>query len=145
MKIFVIVGRLSIPPHVVYEILCPDYEPVKCWFVDSDDHYLQSKFSYAHTTGKKIEAILVGPIPHSTFAAGSAPSMISKVRIAKSLVPVYDCRTKSGVLKLTKSSITFAVAKHMAILAGKQKQEEEQKILSFKKFLTTVFPNQKIM
>ncbi|MFA7717113.1 MAG: hypothetical protein WC875_00135 [Candidatus Absconditabacterales bacterium] len=126
-KVFIFVGRLAVPKKIVYEIVNAEYEHAKCWFVYKEQH-IKSRFSFAKATGKKVEAILIGPIPHKTFCAGAAASMISEVRIETAVVPVYPCRTKSGVLKLTKTSIQQSIVNHKSAIEEKRKQEKEKKL-----------------
>jgi len=139
-KVFIIVGWLSVPKEIVYEIFNERYGYCKCWFV-SKEHYLQSRFSYANTTGKKIAAIFVGPVPHKSFAAGKHSSMVTELCIANSLTPVYVCRNKSGILKFTKSSLRQAIITHEKHLQ-QQQNNEDRAFIEFKQFITELFPNQ---
>jgi hypothetical protein len=112
-KVFIFVGPLNIPKKIVYEIVNAEYPDARCWFTNKEQ-YIKAKFHFAQATGKKVEAILIGPIPHKTFCAGDSSSMISAIRIEKAVVPVYVCRTQtqSGSLKFTKTSITQAIRQH---------------------------------
>ena len=145
-KIFIIVGWLNIPKEVVYEIFNKKYTYCKCLFVEKD-HYLQSKFTYANATGKKIDAIFIGPIPHKTFAAGNNKSMVAELCIANSITPVYVCRNKAGVLKFTKTSLRQAVNNHelhLQEIKQEKKNREDKEIMEFKMLIKTLFPNQKL-
>lgn len=139
-KVFIFVGRLDIPKKIVYEVVNAEYSDARCWFTNKEQ-YIKSKFTFAQATGKKVEAILIGPIPHKTFCAGSAASMISAIRIETAVVPVYVCRaqTQSGTLKFTKTSITQAISKHKF-----RSEILEPNILSVETLLTEVLVDAEI-
>ena len=114
-RTFLIVGFLNIDNKVVYSVIKEKFAAIRCVFV-SKEGYLKSRFDYANATGRKIEAIFVGPVPHRTFAAGKGTSMVSLVNVANSITPVYVCRNKSGTLKFTKTSVRAAVKSHLEYL-----------------------------
>ena len=69
-------------------------------------------FSFDNHTGKQLEAIFIGPVPHKSTAGGGHISMVSPECLKDLKLPVYVLYTSSKQIKFTKTSIKQALKQH---------------------------------
>lgn len=81
-------------------------------YVFIDNYSALKNFTFDNHTGKQLEAIFIGPVPHKSTAGGGHISMVSPDCLKDLKLPVYVLHTSSGQIKFSKTSIKQALEKH---------------------------------